>query len=1138
MFWRFGGYANVSTLNNILEKPDVTLEEVLDESDLIQELKQSNSKLIEFLRDDNILRRLLELVVAAQTPRPEDDGEEEDSEEEQIREKSISPFRRKKREKSQRQEEIEEWEKADKARGQKAYTACEVLSSETWSILESLMENQQLLRTFWDFLKREAPLDPTDASYFTKINETLLDKKTEDMIKFLQSLEDVVPMMLKHIDCAGIMDLLLKMISVEKSEGGVGIVDWLQSQDLIPRLLAFLSQDHAPGTQTSAGDFLKAIVTMSANASQNDQQVIGPNNMTRQLVSEPCVENLLGNMLRGGNPLTVGVGMVIEIIRKNNSDYDPDVGGGPDAPPSSSDPIYLGTLLRCFAKRVPDFMELLLSRTHAVAEGSSQVTIERKELGVAFGNKIEPLGFDRFKTCELMAELLHCSNMGLLNERGSEAFVKQRDEERERLKAEGALNPRPPQSAITEFSEDSANFTNGVSPLGLNSSAEETRKLEIQNNAEDDGFEDVGSSADLAEDIKDDFDEKDEKSPFEIDSEPPPARMPSLMPNAKPRLDLDEDFVDEPLTSPRLEAVDEKEAEEPEAEIPTPLVTKHEPEPESPTSGLSSAVDHLAVSEDIAMTEHQTFASPEPTATLMPTEPPVSHDLTEQPGNADAPPLPQRERHLDPSAPETDSPRDISPHPDDKPAPLFASRPNQAAHDHEDARPAELEAAGSDRQGTPETTQAEEGDTNRSMHMSETEQSFTPHFEYDIDGQLMVGDFLKMMFVEHHVVPTILDFFFRFPWNNFLHNVVYDVVQQVFNGPMDRGYNRTLAIDLFQTGHITDRIVDGQAKSDEAQAKNNMRLGYMGHLTLVAEEVVKFSDRHPPELLSQSVLEMVTSQQWNDYVEHTLSETRERDNAILGGVRPDMSLGPRQAVLNAVNAAHGFGTGASSALANAGLNGNTGLDSMDLASNGSATSNSAFGLSSGNSLLSGFGSSSDEEDEEMDEIEEGDGTATNQDSFLPSHASLSVIPSPPTDPPPAPPPLNLPPSRARRQLAARLALHSQQKAEASENSGEHNEASEHERTTNSNPSDNLDNDDDDGEEAPLQFGGPLHARKPSKDESEKTPPHVIPVEHRQLDLDDFANSLAADPDDRGSSEEEQGPDGEDSQDVEMRIALG
>ena len=227
MFWRFGGYANISTLNNILEKPDVTLEEVLEEADLIQELKQSNSKLIEFLRDENVLRRLLEYVTAQQAPRPEEAEDEEDSGEDDIREKSMSPFRRNKdkREKSKRREDAEEWDKADKTRTKFAYTACEVLSSETWSILESLMESQHLLRTFWDFMRREPPLDPTEAGYFTKINETLLEKKTEEMLRFLRSLDGIIPAMLNHIDCAAVMDLLLKIISMEKSEGGSGVVD-------------------------------------------------------------------------------------------------------------------------------------------------------------------------------------------------------------------------------------------------------------------------------------------------------------------------------------------------------------------------------------------------------------------------------------------------------------------------------------------------------------------------------------------------------------------------------------------------------------------------------------------------------------------------------------------------------------------------------------------------------------------------------------------------------------------------------------------------------------------------------------------------------------------------------------------------
>lgn len=208
---------------------------------------------------------------------------------------------------------------------------------------------------------------------------------------------------------------------------------------------------------------------------------------------------------------------------------------------------------------------------------------------------------------------------------------------------------------------------------------------------------------------------------------------------------------------------------------------------------------------------------------------------------------------------------------------------------------------------------------------------------------------------------------------------------------MDRGFNRSLAIDLFETGDITMRIVDGQKRSDEAQEKNRMRFGYMGHLTLIAEEVVKFTERHPPELLSDSVLEKVMNGEWITYVEVTLAETRERDNAILGGVRPDMSVGPRQAVMNAVNAANNFG-GASSALTEAGLNGAAGLDSIDLANgNGAST---GFTLSGG-TLLSGFGSgSSDEEDDEMDEDNEDDGSKNISGA---AEVGLSVPPAPNLD---------------------------------------------------------------------------------------------------------------------------------------------
>ncbi|OCK80308.1 extragenic suppressor of kinetochore protein 1 [Lepidopterella palustris CBS 459.81] len=957
MFWRFGGYAQLSSLDSILDKPDVTVEELLDESDLIQELKQQNSKLIEYLRDENVLERLLRYVIAPKpTPSADEDAGGEGGAKaggETSREGFFGMTKGKSRLKSIGNSNAGDTEesKEEKQRMKYAYVSCEILSSEVWSISEAVLENQDNLRNFWNYIKQPPPLDPVQAGYFTKVNESLLDRKMEEMLEFFKSIDNVVPDMLQHVDCPMIMDLLLKIISLEKSEGGQGIVEWLQSQNLVPQLLSYLSPEQCSSTQTSAGDFLKAIITISANATTQDQSVIGPNELTRQLVSDECVKILIADMLRGGNPLTVGVGIVIEVIRKNNSDYDLENQIGPV--PKSSDPIYLGTLLRQFAKHIPDFMELVHNPNHTIVNSDGTTITRKRELKAAFGEKIEPLGFDRFKTCELMAELLHCSNMALLNERGSEAEVKRRDAERERLKAEGKLTPKEGHDFGT--SVDSHGFHHARAPSS--ESPEEIKRLEVQNNSEEEDFEKVAVAEAIPEESKETFDQKVEiGEPLEgSHKNPPQGQASDKAENA------DGEFVDEPLSPVREHSSSDEGVK---ASITAPVNA------ESPTSaGLSSKVGDLDLDNDIVM--GASSSSPNTESQPKESTPSKQHAslLTNQLNQ------PSDSLSLEP-------PEGLSPHADDKPAPLFAARRDQsqvAEGTHLDT--AHFTAGVPESEGS-EVTPIEDSSSSRSILLSGPEGQYAPHYEVDIDGSPVVGDLLKMMFVENRVVPTILDFFFRFPWNNFLHNVVYDVVQQVFNGQMDRGFNRSLAIDLFETGRITERIIEGQQASDKAQAETNMRLGYMGHLTLIAEEVLKFTERHPAELLSQSVLGKVMSQAWIDYVEQTLAETRERDNAILGGVRPDMSLGPRQAVLNAVNAASVFGN--SSSLASAGLTGNgtTGLDSMDL-TNHESSSGGGYNFG-GATLLSGFNNSSDEEDEEM---EEGD---TERDRHTPVSDSEQV----------------------------------------------------------------------------------------------------------------------------------------------------
>lgn len=762
--------------------------------------------------------------------------------------------------------------------------------------------------------------------------------------------------------------------------------------------------------QTAAGDFIKAIITISANASQNDQQCIGPNELTRQLVSQECVEQLIQYMLSGGNSLTVGVGIVIEVIRKNNSDYDPDVGTEANAVPSSRDPIYLGTLLRLFARHVPDFVNL-------ITLGPSQ----KRQINSTFGDQIKPLGFDRFKTCELMAELLHCSNMGLLNEVGSEELISSRDAERQLLRSEGRLSPD--RGDEMPSAEDHAASANQPCP-------EEGRKLEVTNISDDDGFEEVEPSREMNEDTSHEF----VRAEDEIATAPPPSSF----------IDKDdEDFVDEPLSSPRLNATEIKEErfEDPDLVVAPLSPTKDKAaelaeklehsqdfaaQPESQTADGKKEVlrgepeevsaaqlkhdssvdattvqvrqldleDHpTAPSADVSNTKEEVVEPPialtsgtskleagSEAHSAAPTVPEKKGENAAWAGNVDneAAPAPLFSKQTTSSEPSEPGPEPLA---DD---PLSSVVGSSAPDAHVEANP---------RPETDEVGTADAPYFEPSPAAPEIPQRPEPS-----TAEPVVGDYLKTQFVEYRVVPTILvrrlfppscyaiaysnsancgqSFFFAYPWNNFLHNVVYDIVQQVFNGPMDRGYNPTLAVSLFEAADITNAIIKGQLASDESQATMKTRMGYMGHLTLIAEEVVKFTERHPPELLSETVLQRVMDQKWMDYVEGALAETRERDNAILGGIRPEVAMGHRAGMSgNSLSSAglSGLGSsfsgnsqngGGSSALAEAGLNG-----SADLQENDGSGGLGPFAISAG-TLMSGFGSSSDEDDDDAEDNDE------------------------------------------------------------------------------------------------------------------------------------------------------------------------
>ena len=779
-FWKFSnGFTLLSNVSTLLEQynatkddaqlsatetVDAVLLKLLDESDLLQELLSNNSMLLEFLRDETVLQSLVGLVVregrleldvlpsaseaseatasenkatasenkASDASKASDETNASDetkaSDETNASDETKASDSIEARDGSgdddfdasdasddatasgspesgaaassagdatDSEPEDDTRETDEERRIRHATLAAEILAADVWSLTDTVMDSTALLNTLWGILDTPTPLSINLSTYFMKIMEHLLDMKCDEMIAYLiDNQPDLVHKFMNHLCNPPLMDFLLKLISTDKPDNLTGIIDFLQQQRLISRLIEALdtaetTQAHqgdpavsveltasASGDvllrQSSAADFLKALITISANLT-TDNSSIGPNELTRELVSYEQMHNLCLIMLKGDYALANGVGIIIEIIRKNNLDYDllPVLYITLEShPPTGRDPIYLGHLLKVFSDHVDDFNRLLL-RSAGSSAGTTGSLHQPKDgkLRTPFG-EIEPLGFERFKICELVAELLHCSNMALLNDNKGYDMVKERDEMRLKMK---------------EFDPISFKYNEVIV-------------------------------------------------------------------------------------------------------LPDNYAKKGEGSDEGDGADISDKVKQLLVNEPDANDTVDSFNK------------------------------------------------------DDK------------------------------------VSGDEEEETHANANLTEEQ----------IRAKPVVGDLLKILLYDTQIISNILEMFFRFPWNNFLHNVVFDIVQQVLNGSMDIGFNKFLAMDLFDRGDITNKIIGGQRDCTEYEkAHNGLRLGYMGHLTLIAEEVVKFIQLYPANSLSELIDVKVENEVWEEYVSHVLYDTREKYNAILGGGEDD-----------------------------------------------------------------------------------------------------------------------------------------------------------------------------------------------------------------------------------------------------------
>lgn len=129
------------------------------------------------------------------------------------------------------------------------------------------------------------------------------------MVRFIQSIPDIIPRLLAQISSPAIQDIIVRLIQSEEV-GVFGVIAWLSEESLIPYLISLLSPHRPPPIQTIGSDLLKSVITLCApppfnplgGNMQEQQSAQGAtsgtrdNRMVREMVNSKSISTLVGYM--------------------------------------------------------------------------------------------------------------------------------------------------------------------------------------------------------------------------------------------------------------------------------------------------------------------------------------------------------------------------------------------------------------------------------------------------------------------------------------------------------------------------------------------------------------------------------------------------------------------------------------------------------------------------------------------------------------------------------------------------------------------------------------------------------------------------------------------------------------------------
>ncbi|XP_012257302.2 serine/threonine-protein phosphatase 6 regulatory subunit 3 isoform X2 [Athalia rosae] len=373
MFWT-GNYVSSPHIDALLNKENVTLHELMDEEDILQECKSQNKKLVEYLTRPEVMKELVMLIT--QEPSPEVE---------------------------------ERW------RYKYPNIACELLTCDVPMLNEKLAGDESLLTKLYSFIDTEPPLNPLLASFFSKTIGVLVARKSDQhwysyqftclqVLVFLKSRRNCVDLLLQHLETSAIMDLVLKLVTqVEGSEMRQNILNWLDGQHVVERLLELLSPSSEVSRHANAGQVLCDMIKAGRENCLGTTERNDPDPILNRLESTETVSLLLETILSGEkieSSIVGGIEVLLVLLgpRTNNAYNEMDNhgnGGGEDSS-DNEQRIKISTATLPYLGKLHN---LLLEPPHKPAVKTTAGLLEL------------PLGSTRLHVAKLLVALLSTENV-------------------------------------------------------------------------------------------------------------------------------------------------------------------------------------------------------------------------------------------------------------------------------------------------------------------------------------------------------------------------------------------------------------------------------------------------------------------------------------------------------------------------------------------------------------------------------------------------------------------------------------------------------------------------------------------------------------------------------------------------------